>query len=59
MTLNMLRLYRMNPKILAYTALEGEYNYFKNSLTPFSTKVLVFNYPTTRQTWVLIEYMVE
>ena len=51
MTLNMFRPCRMNPKMSAYTALEGEYNYVKNSLTPLGAKVIAFNHPNNRKTW--------
>ena len=51
MTLNMLRPCRMNPKMSAYTALEGEYNYVKNPLTPLRAKVIAFNHPNNRKTW--------
>ena len=41
---------RINPKMLAYTALEEEYNYLHNSLIPLKVKVIAFNHYTTRQT---------
>jgi len=40
----------MNPKMSAYTALEGEYNYIKNPLTPFGAEVIAFNHPNNRKT---------
>ena len=51
MTLNMLRPCRMNPRMSAYTALEGEYNYLKNPLTPLGAKVIAFSHPNNRTTW--------
>jgi hypothetical protein len=51
MTLNMLRPCRFNPKMSAYTALEGEFDYNKTPLAPLGSKVIAFKPPGVRQTW--------
>ena len=50
-TLNMVRPCRSNPKMSAYTALEGEFNYNKTPLTPLGAKVIAFKPPGARQSW--------
>ena len=51
MTLNMLRPCRFNPKMSAYTALEGEFDYNSTPLAPLGSKVIAFKPPGVRQTW--------
>jgi hypothetical protein len=44
-TLNLLRPSRQNPKVLAYTILEGTYDFNKNPMAPPGTKVIVHEKP--------------
>ncbi len=50
-TLNMLRPTQINPKISAFTFLEGQHSYDAVSFAPPGWKVLVFEDPTRRKTW--------
>ena len=50
-SINLLRSSRKNPKLLAYTLLEGEFNLNKTPLSPPGTKALVFSDPDTRTPW--------
>ena len=51
MTLNMVRPCRSNPKLSAYSSLEGEFSYKYTPLAPLGAKVIGLDCPTTRQTW--------
>ena len=51
MTLNMLRLCRLNPKLSAYTALEGEFSYNHTLLVPLGAKVIVHDLHDKRLSW--------
>ena len=52
-TSNLLRTSRINPKLSAYTVLEGQFNFNKSPLAPVGTKSLVFLTPTKTKcnTW--------
>ena len=50
MTLNMLRPCRKNPKLSAYTALEGEFNYERTPLVPPGMKIILHKKPGNRIT---------
>ena len=47
----MLRASRLNPKMSAYTALEGAFDYNKTPLTPPCTKVVIHKKPDKRAAW--------
>ena len=51
MTLNILRPYRRNPNILAYIALEGQFDFNKTPLAPPVIKVIVQEKPQPRKIW--------
>ena len=50
-TLNMLRASRTNPKISAYIALEGIFDFNKTPLAPPGTRVVVHAKPDNRSSW--------
>ena len=50
-TLNMLRPTRINPKILAFTFLEGMHNYDAVPFAPPGWRVLVYEDPQRRASW--------
>ena len=50
-TLNLLRPSRRNPKVSAYTMLEGQYDYNKNPMAPPGTKILIHEKPNQRLSW--------
>jgi hypothetical protein len=50
-TLNLLRPSIRNPKISAYTILEGTFDYNKTPLAPPGTKVIIHKKPLQRKTW--------
>ena len=50
-TLNMLRSSRVNPKMSAYTAIWGEFDYNKTPIVPPGTKVLAHTKPSNRTSW--------
>ena len=47
-TLNLLRPSRMNPKLSAYTQIEGEFDYLKTPIAPPGIRVLVHEKPSKR-----------
>ena len=51
MTLNMLRPSRINPKMSAYTQLNGLYDYNRTPLAPLGTKAFVHERPNQRRTF--------
>ena len=51
LTLNLLRSARYNPRLSAWHALNGAFDYNSTPLAPPGTKVQVFESPTTRKTW--------
>ena len=48
MTLNIVRLCRIYPRISAYTALEGEFNYNNIPLALLESRIIVGNSPSTQ-----------
>ena len=51
LTLNLLRQYRMNPKISGYAQLHGEFNYNATPLYLPGTQVIINEKSTVRGTW--------
>ena len=51
MTLNMMLPFRSNPKLSAYSSLEGKFSHNHTPLAPLGAKVIGFDSPTIRQTW--------
>ena len=51
LTLNLLCLSRLNPKLSAYTQLEGTINFNKTPLAPPGTCIIVHEKPSQCQTW--------
>ena len=51
LTLNLLRRYRRNPIISAYTAMEGTLDFNKTPLSPPVFKVVINGNPDARRTW--------
>ena len=49
MTPNMLRPFRLNPKLSAYAQLSGTFDYNKTPLVSPGSKVLVYETPTSRK----------
>lgn len=49
----MLRPCRTNPRLLAYTALEGEFNHERTPLVPPGMKIILHKKPGNRRTWTL------
>ena len=50
-TLNLLRTSRTNPKILAYEALNGPYDWNKYPLAPPGCKAIIYKAPAVRGSW--------
>ena len=50
-TLNLLRPCRYNPKLSAYAALNGTFNFNATPLAPFGTKCLIHEKPDNRASW--------
>jgi hypothetical protein len=50
-TLNMLQPSRKNPQVLAYTQLEGTFDFNKTPLAPPGTKVIIHEQTNHQQTW--------
>ena len=50
-TLNMLRTSRTNPKLSAYQALEGTFDFNATPLAPPGTRALIYNPPSVRASW--------
>ena len=53
LTLNLLRSVHVNPKLLVWAYLFGQFDYNKTPLVPPGTKVLAHDKPTTRSSWAL------
>ena len=53
LTLNLLRPSRLNPKLSAYSQLEGAFDFNGTPLAPPGTRVIVHEKPTQRRTWAL------
>ena len=53
MTLNMLRASNINPNILAYAQLNGQFDFNATPLAPIGTKVIVHERPAQRGTWAV------
>ena len=51
MTLNLLRPSRRNPRVSAYTMLEGNFDYNRTPLAPPGTKIIVHEKPQQRLSW--------
>ena len=51
LTLNLLRASRLNPKLSAYSQLEGTFDFTRTPLAPPGTRVIIHEKPTNRQTW--------
>ena len=51
MTLNMMRTFRLNPNMSAYTALEGQFDFKKTLLAPPRINVIVHEKPQHRKSW--------
>ena len=51
MTLNLLLVARCNPKLSAYTYLEGLHDFNKAPLAPPGTKVIIYKKPGARSSW--------
>ena len=52
-TLNLLRVARINPKLSAYTYIFGEFNFLATPLAPPGTKIVTHIKPNNRGTWEL------
>eukprot|EP00804_Cyclotella_cryptica_P000090 CCRYP_013749-RA/>CCRYP_013749-RA protein AED:0.16 eAED:0.11 QI:0/0/0/1/0/0/3/0/1031 len=50
-TLNLLCVSSVNPKLLAYAVLEGQFNFDKTPLAPVGTRALILLDPSTRKMW--------
>ena len=50
-TLNLLRPARFNPRLSAWAALNGAFDFNATPLAPPGTKVLIYDPPTNRKTW--------
>ena len=50
-TLNLLRPSKINPRISAYTMVDGHYDYLKNPIAPVGCKVVVHERPMNRGSW--------
>ena len=50
-SLNLLHQSRNNPKLPAYSVLEGEFNFNKTPLAPLETKALIYVDPKNRTSW--------
>jgi hypothetical protein len=50
-TLNMLRISGINPKLLASTHIYGQYDYTKAPLAPPGTLIIAHETPNIRRTW--------
>ena len=48
LTLNLLRLSRLNPKLSAYAHLEGAFDFNRTPLVPPGVKILVYERPSQR-----------
>eukprot|EP00957_Ditylum_brightwellii_P147253 11212778-Ditylum_brightwellii.AAC.1 len=53
MTLNMLRPCRLNPKLSAYSSMEGIHDYNAHPVTPFGIEVTVHETANQQATWGL------
>ena len=51
LTLNLLRVSRINPKMVAESMLNGPYNFNRTPIAPLGTKVLIHEKPAVRGTW--------
>ena len=51
LTLNMLRGSRINPKLSAYEAIYGGYDFNRTPIAPPGTRVLVHDKPSMRESW--------
>jgi len=51
MTLNMVRPCRINPRMSAYTSLEGEFNYNNTPLAPLGSMIIAGDSASTRTSW--------
>jgi hypothetical protein len=51
MTLNMLMISRLNPKLLAATQIFGQHDYNRAPLTPPGTRTIAHETPVKRKTW--------
>ena len=51
MTLNLLRQTRINPKLSAYTQMEGQHDYNANLLAPPDIKALIHEKSNVRKIW--------
>jgi hypothetical protein len=51
LTLNLLRPARFNPRLSAWAALNGTFDFNATPLAPPGTKVLIYDPPETRKTW--------
>ena len=52
-TLNLLRSSRANPRLSAYAALHGQFDYNLTPLVPMGTKIVAHLKPDARFTWAL------
>jgi hypothetical protein len=50
-TLNMLRIYRINTKLSASTYIDGQYDYNRAPLAPSGTRIIAHKTPDRRRTW--------
>jgi hypothetical protein len=50
-TLNMLRISRINPKLSASTHIDGQYYYKRAPMTPPDTRTIAHETPNHRRTW--------
>jgi hypothetical protein len=50
-TLNMLRILRINPKLSASTHIDGQYDYNRTPMTPPGTISIAHETPNHRRTW--------
>jgi hypothetical protein len=51
MTLNMLRISRINPKLSASTHIDGQYDYNRAQMAPSGTRIIAHETPNLRITW--------
>jgi hypothetical protein len=50
-TLNMLRISQINPKLSASTHLDGQYDYNRAPMAPPGTRIIAHETPNRRRTW--------
>jgi hypothetical protein len=50
-TLNMLRISRINPKLSASSHIDGQYYYHRAPMAPPGTRIIAHEFPNCRRTW--------